>query len=831
MSANFDFLRNFNNDLHYLACIIEDEIYDSPSAVLTDATTFLEIIIYEIFKKYDLSTESLPYFKDKVIALSNGGFISRDLSKNLIKAYQKRNKMHSYNGDIKNHLNLNKNRAVHIHRLLFNVSWKYYQEYCDDSFKVPQPSYVHPSRLESDVFGQNKIDGGKCIICGSKTKTEDEVFCSECKYKIEKSDNLKTLRKHFGFKDGFKRNDLIGMGFEKGYVGSFLQELKNEELIYSVGKLNRIDKENTTQYIKEAEDMVAVEKMLSDYKMRNIELNDILNHEFYHLGKNSQYPFVELYRIFSEIFYSKFLSDLNSDMTLEEILNDSNLDEEDLNDWYLKEMSENTAEFSIFNEKLIDEIFKYKKERLEIEEIKRKLNITDLILNTIINGKDVIGKLYRQKEDECIFSLFIKEIGKDKITKKEALENVGLSEKRLDELLMNNPEFQKRYEKSYTISRMNRFIRFFDYYNYKSSYKKVGLTIDEIDDWLAKGRKMIKYSKENIFSRFLIDFNDVTMKKYIQYREKNNTRKKALKKLNTNSERITQLFYQNEDYKKQLDIVLVNHSVEEFKQGKSKEKVINELDLNIEWLNNSLKKGQEGEKPFIELYKQYSNNAIPNQMNDFIELIKTKPLKSVLSQLNMDETELNSWYEKGKLGDELFADFYNEFFEYKKERYVKTLIKTNSKQKALKKSYLTQNELSDHEEEFDNLIFDKKINIVINELEKGNTTKQASKKASIKIKDIYNWLKKGLDEDITFEEFADAYKNEYLIPIEKAYAEGIKEGVNEKNIIKAMKRHKFLVDDDVKYLKQLDLFPKPEDVTIDLEDDLDMNLDEIFPRD
>ena len=74
MSANFDFLRNFNNDLHYLACIIEDEIYESPSAVLTDATTFLEIIIYEIFKKYDLSTESLPYFKDKVIALSNGGY-------------------------------------------------------------------------------------------------------------------------------------------------------------------------------------------------------------------------------------------------------------------------------------------------------------------------------------------------------------------------------------------------------------------------------------------------------------------------------------------------------------------------------------------------------------------------------------------------------------------------------------------------------------------------------------------------------------------------------------------------------------------------------------
>ena len=172
-------------------------------------------------------------------------------------------------------------------------------------------------------------------------------------------------------------------------------------------------------------------------------------------------------------------------------------------------MKSNTAEFSIFNEKLIDEIFKYKRKRLGIEEIKTKLNITDLILNTIINDKAEIGKLYRQKEDECVFSLFIKEIAKDKITKKDALKNVNLSEKRLDELLMNNPEFQKRYEKSYTVSRMNRFIKFFDYYNYKSSYKKVGLTVDEINDWLKKGRKMIKYSRENIFSRFLDEFNEV----------------------------------------------------------------------------------------------------------------------------------------------------------------------------------------------------------------------------------------------------------------------------------------------------------------------------------
>lgn len=194
----------------------------------------------------------------------------------------------------------------------------------------------------------------------------------------------------------------------------------------------------------------------------------------------------------------------------------------------------------------------------------------------------------------------------------------------------------------------------------------------------------------------------------------------------------------------------------------------------------------------------------------------------------MDEIELDSWCEKGKSGDELFTDFYSEFIEFKKERYIKTLMKTKSKQKAMKKSYLTQEELSEYESELNEIIFERRMDIVIEELEKGHTTKQASKKASIKIKDIYEWLEKGLEGNEDFEEFADVYKKEYLIPIEKAYEEGIREGVNEKNIIKAMKRHDFIVNDDVKYLKQLDLFPKPEDVVIDLEEDLDMDLDEMM---
>ena len=459
MSSNFDFLRNFDNDLHYLACIIEDEIYDSPSAVLTDATTFLEIIIYNIFKDNELEMEDLVYFKDKIMFLSTAGFLSPELKKHLLKAYSIRNKMHSYNGDAKNHIQLNKLRAVHIHKLLFNVSWLYYMENSPKQFKASKPSYIHPSKLKNDILTKSEIGNGKCIICESKTSSEDETFCRECKYKIEKSDNLKTLRKHFGFKEGFKRNDLIVMGFEKGYIGPFLQELKNDDLINSAGKLNFIDKENANRYIEEAESMMDIEKLLSDFRLRNIELKDIYSHKFYEKGRDGQYPYAGFYHMFSEILYSKFISEIHADANIEELLGKSYLTLEELDDWYFNNDSE---KHNIFNEKIINEIFNCKRKKLDCQ-----FKISDNILNAIKESE-----YYHEMNDEFLFSSFLKNTLREKTTKKEALESAGLDETDLNNLFNKHPEFKDKFDKTYTKRKMEKFLKYCDYYNYDNSLKR-----------------------------------------------------------------------------------------------------------------------------------------------------------------------------------------------------------------------------------------------------------------------------------------------------------------------------------------------------------------------
>lgn len=145
----------------------------------------------------------------------------------------------------------------------------------------------------------------------------------------------------------------------------------------------------------------------------------------------------------------------------------------------------------------------------------------------------------------------------------------------------------------------------------------------------------------------------------------------------------------------------------------------------------------------------------------------------------------------------------------------------------MKKSYLSKEEFEKFESELAEKVSARSMEIVMAELEKGNTTKKASKKASVNITVIYGWLKRALDGDEDYAEFLEVYKNEYLIPIQKAYAHGVKEGATEKEIIRTLRRNDFLVNEDVKQLKLLDLFPKVEDNVIELDDDLKIDLDDI----
>ena len=71
-------------------------------------------------------------------------------------------------------------------------------------------------------------------------------------------------------------------------------------------------------------------------------------------------------------------------------------------------------------------------------------------------------------------------------------------------------------------------------------------------------------------------------------------------------------------------------------------------------------------------------------------------------------------------------------------------------------------ELKDNLEEIDSKILDKQMSIVIGEITRNRTTKQAAKKANVKIDEVYRWYLEGKKGNGKFEDFADDYHEFYV---------------------------------------------------------------------
>jgi len=95
------------------------------------------------------------------------------------------------------------------------------------------------------------------------------------------------------------------------------------------------------------------------------------------------------------------------------------------------------------------------------------------------------------------------------------------------------------------------------------------------------------------------------------------------------------------------------------------------------------------------------------------------------------------------------------------EIYYENIFKGKSQSEALKNADLSENELP---ENVDDVILDKKLEIVTKSIKQDLTTKQAARKANVSVNDIYDWFLKGRDGDEKFKEFADVYYENYVSP-------------------------------------------------------------------
>lgn len=99
---------------------------------------------------------------------------------------------------------------------------------------------------------------------------------------------------------------------------------------------------------------------------------------------------------------------------------------------------------------------------------------------------------------------------------------------------------------------------------------------------------------------------------------------------------------------------------------------------------------------------------------------------------------------------------------------------------------LTDVELKDNLEEIDSKILDKQMSIVIGEITRNRTTKQAAKKANVKIDEVYRWYLEGKKGNEKFEDFADDYHEFYVEAGCEIFQNFLSKGKTPEQIMKIM---------------------------------------------
>lgn len=286
-----------------------------------------------------------------------------------------------------------------------------------------------------------------------------------------------------------------------------------------------------------------------------------------------------------------------------------------------------------------------------------------------------------------------------------------------------------------------------------------------------------------------------TMRKSINcienWYDEGKTKTEACKKINTDLNEVKRWCNWNEsglfiDFKENNKKITAKLIIDAIKDGKSKDKIAESSDITLHELNKILVLGSQNDKIYREVYEEYESVYLSKHLEVFLKEIKNKNLKKALKNSGIEKSELDSAYNSGKNGDERFTKFYNDYLNFKISCYITQIIRGKTVSKALKNSNLTDEELKDNLKEIESRILDKQMNSVIGEIAKNRTTRQAAKKARIRIDEVYRWYIEGKKGNEKFKDFADIYHELYVEVGCEIFQNFLNKGKTPKQILKIM---------------------------------------------
>ncbi|MBR0271184.1 MAG: hypothetical protein IJQ68_04225 [Methanobrevibacter sp.] len=759
--SNFDFLKDFDTTLWKLGMRIEKQVSISPSGVKADATTFLEHILKQYLNSVNIPYNSRKNFSDQIDAVYRLDGIAYGFKEKIKTAYNMRSHIHD------NFEEIEKNEyvvALQLHERLFYIAKKFYRDSDEYDQYRGVPEY-RPLKLDftddeielmeiPDFTEIVEFSYDYCVVCGEPNHSNYSIFCEKCNRDIENANNFISIRNSFGKDARFTKEDLIEYGIHEGYVAPLINSLVKSNLFKVKGRFIEFNNMNIDSYMSRIDSYIKIGELITKFREDKITPKEIKDTKQYRQGSFRQDPYYQFYKVINDEIISKFEKDLLTTENIWASIEYTTIPEKDLKRWYkinLNRYRKNdfNESFEIFNRLLIDDYLSLKRQGIKNSEIKRKLNISDEMLEFFPKFDPDFEEELSQIKKDLILNLLSKNYSKEQVIKE-----AGITRKEYDDLVkyskFKKNEFGQEYEKIIK-KRKEQLLSYLTNNDLKNSCKLTKITVDDFYRW---------FDEAKIDSDFYIKSNRILMDKYLSERKTGKTKSEACKAIYMDEaivdkwlKRKNKLFdkFKDDNVKVIAELILKG-----FKKGMTKKQISDSVEVSVHEINTFLFLGKRGSKVYCELYQYYEGEVVPEQLSRFMEEIKRKPFNKALDSIDLTKDELNLCYESN-------ADFHDEYMEFKKDKYVEEILSGRGHDTSLKRSNLSDDEYLQLKERIDEILLHERMEIVKREIRNDSKTDVAAKRAGVTFDDVYDWYYKGKSDE-KFREFSEFFYSHYMEP-------------------------------------------------------------------
>ncbi|WP_458405862.1 hypothetical protein [Methanobrevibacter sp.] len=800
--SNFDFLKNFNNELYKIGTKLEDDAIESPRAVTADATLFLETLVKDIYRLSNLKLENnLISFYKKIDYLYRQGIITYIYKNKLQDAYNLRNKIHNNYQDSKEELNI----ALDLHKRLYYISKKYFNDFCENQRYTKIPDYKKP--VKKDIIFNN------CIICGCKNSQSQSNMCDECNKKIENANLLLTLKNTYDMRD-FTRLDLIDIGITESESISILMNLTRDNIIIKKGEYYTFNNEKFKNHIDIINQYIEIGLLISKFYNDEITAFEIKKTKQYLNGSKQQKPCIEFYNLVNEKIKNDFEKKLIKTENIKKSMKESAMDNLILQNWFDKEKeafitgSLNDA-FILYNELLIKDFFDLKKKGLRDDEILKHNEIDPQMYE--FWREHFMGRNFMKKTTKIKKDLILKEIRKNK-TLNEALKSSGISQKEFDKLYIlsknNNDDFYRDFNNEYTIKRQKTVLKHLKYNNLNAALRKSKITKTEFLKWYYKG--------ESNLSDFYIESTSLLMNKYLHHRSNGFNKKDILKHINISRD-MYDSWMKHDDLKLVRDFKNENKKITSYlikrgliinalKENKSKDEAISSAGLTpkefMEIYNTS-------KKEKTEFYIRFDREYMENRKRVFAKLIKSNDFYNSIEKCEISQIQFNKWFLKDQdlyLSDFKTTDFYLKTTSELMNKYLKARWEGKNQPDAARSVGLSNMIIGkwlNHPEYnlyYEFILKNKKltIDLIVKGFKLGKSKTEVSKDYDISMTNIEEFINLGRNGFLKYKELYELYEFEIIPKQLETFLKDFKTKTYKKSL-----KHAKINDTDLKYYYEM----------------------------